>query len=217
MITIIFDIDGTLIESTRFDNACFIAAVRELMGADAYIRDDWSGYRHVTDSGILAEIAEENNFALDARKYAAVRASFFGRIKDHLDSNPCIPRPGAVELINQLRHDDSIRLGFATGGWRRSALMKLKQAGFDFDPATLFSSDDHHERVEIMLACRDHIDGSGGPIVYVGDAPWDQKATASLGWPLIATGPRLRDQAEIWIENFTSANWQNALSQALRL
>ena len=43
MIATIFDIDGTLVESFGFDDACYISAIREVLG-EVHIHDDWSKY-----------------------------------------------------------------------------------------------------------------------------------------------------------------------------
>ena len=52
MIAVIFDIDGTLVESAGFEDDLYVAAVRDVLG-DVCIRKTWNTYRHVTDTGIL--------------------------------------------------------------------------------------------------------------------------------------------------------------------
>lgn len=52
MITVIFDIDGTLVDSAKFDSELYINAVRETI-PDVFIHDDCEKYMNVTDSGIL--------------------------------------------------------------------------------------------------------------------------------------------------------------------
>ncbi len=51
-IAAIFDIDGTLVESSGFEDELYVAAVRDVLG-DVCIREEWSTYRHVTDTGVL--------------------------------------------------------------------------------------------------------------------------------------------------------------------
>ncbi len=48
---IVFDVDGTLVESDEFDGVLYAKAVRDVLDID--VDEDWSSYRHVTDSGIL--------------------------------------------------------------------------------------------------------------------------------------------------------------------
>ncbi len=60
MTAILFDIDGTIIESNDFDSKCYIRAIRDIFG-DVIIHDDWNRYEKVTDLGILNQIMLENN------------------------------------------------------------------------------------------------------------------------------------------------------------
>ena len=39
---VLFDIDGTLIDSNRLDDACFVAALREVFSIDDF-DTDWAG------------------------------------------------------------------------------------------------------------------------------------------------------------------------------
>jgi len=52
---VVFDIDGTLTDTNKVDGVCYWQAVREVLGL-AQEQPDWSGFRHVTDVGIAAEI-----------------------------------------------------------------------------------------------------------------------------------------------------------------
>lgn len=60
---VIFDIDGTLVNSGAFEGRSYVAAVRDVLG-NVSIRPDWS-YEHVTDSGILRQICDENGVAAE--------------------------------------------------------------------------------------------------------------------------------------------------------
>ena len=51
---VMFDIDGTLLDSNGFDGLLYGEPVREILGVD--VSPAWSSYRNVTDSGLLAEI-----------------------------------------------------------------------------------------------------------------------------------------------------------------
>ncbi|MCY3773279.1 MAG: hypothetical protein OXG98_14835 [Gemmatimonadetes bacterium] len=65
-IAAIFDIDGTLVESSGFEDELYVAAVRDVLG-NVCIRERWSTYRHVTDTGILRQIMEENRIRGEER------------------------------------------------------------------------------------------------------------------------------------------------------
>ena len=214
MITIIFDIDGTLVDSAKFDSELYINAVRETI-PDVFIHDDCEKYTNVTDSGILNQIINENNIS-DAKVISLrVRERFGELIMDHLESNQCEPIRGAIDTINELSRNKDYTIGFATGGWRHTALMKLQSAGFAIDETTLFSSDDHCERVGIMKNCKNHISPNSNDIVYIGDAEWDFEAATKLQWGFIGIGERLKGKTELWIEDYTSEYWNSAPDKAL--
>ncbi|MDE2726664.1 MAG: HAD family hydrolase [Gemmatimonadota bacterium] len=214
---VIFDIDGTLVESSGFEDDLYIAAVRDVLG-DVCIRKAWNTYRHVTDSGILCQIMEENRIRgedrirdgdriRDADRIREVRSRFGDLVSQYFrDGGECNPTIGAIDLIDELRAAPGFAVGFATGGWGHTARMKLEHAGFNLEHAVLASSDDSEERTGIMQKCLDTLDAKGNSfqrIVYVGDAEWDVRATRELGWHFMGVGPRLKDRCDYWIEDFS--------------
>ena len=74
---VMFDIDGTLVDSARVDSRLYVRAVRETLGGEIYIDETWRPYAHVTDSGILDEILVQHRFRepLDALR-AEVKRRF---------------------------------------------------------------------------------------------------------------------------------------------
>lgn len=215
MITIIFDVDDTLVENMHFDTPLYVNTVKEILG-DVVVHDDWRKYRHVTDSGILEQIIKENNIADAKEIFKRARKRFGESVMAHLEANPCQPKRGAIAAINELFGNKDYNIGFATGGWRHTALMKLHSAGFSFDETTLFSSDDHHERIGIMKCCQKRIAQNCNDIVYVGDGEWDLEAAAKLQWGFIGIGDRLKGKTDVWIEDYFSEHWQSAPDKALQ-
>lgn len=110
---VIFDIDGTLVDSVEFDGQSYIAAIRHVLG-NVSIRSNWS-YEHITDSGILRQICEENDF--EATQWEQhVKARFGELIADHLRrKGTCPPIPSALRLLDELRSTLDCRIGIATG------------------------------------------------------------------------------------------------------
>jgi phosphoglycolate phosphatase-like HAD superfamily hydrolase len=54
-----FDLDGTLVDSTNVDSACYLQALVDIFGFDLDLIDrDWGNYPHVTDSGILQTLCQ---------------------------------------------------------------------------------------------------------------------------------------------------------------
>ncbi len=193
---VMFDIDGTLVASYDFDADCFQAAVYEVMNLD--IDTDWRHYRHVSDSGILNQIIEEQGLQNDrAALIDAVREAFTRRVADYLSSHPISPVPGAQDFFDRLRRRDDLDLAMATGGWCETARLKLQAAGFETDGIPLASSCDHFDRIEIMKLAERRCGYSGkGRITYFGDGPWDRMAATALGYNFVLVGDRFEhDQA----------------------
>ena len=202
MIATIFDIDGTLVDSFGFDDACYISAIREVLG-EVHIHDDWSKYKNVTDTGSLRQIMEENKIQ-EKEQIMEVRTKFGELIRQYLQNgSKCRPKGGAIHLINKLLAAEDYEVGFATGGWRHTAKMKLRHAGFNLKNTILTSSDDGDERVVIMKKCLLQLGHCFQRVVYIGDAEWDMQATKKLGWHFIGVGARLKGRCEYWIEDFS--------------
>lgn len=203
MIATIFDIDGTLVESFGFDDACYISAIREVLG-EVHIHDDWNKYINVTDTGSLRQIMEENKIQ-EKEQIKEVRTIFGELIRQYLQNGgKCCPKEGAIHLIDKLLTLDDYEIGLATGGWEHTAKMKLQHAGFNLKNLVLTSSDDGDERVTIMKKCLFALGNCFHRIIYVGDAQWDMQATQELGWHFIGVGARLKGQCEFWVEDFSN-------------
>ena len=203
MIATIFDIDGTLVECFGFDDACYISAIREVLG-EVHIHNDWSKYKNVTDTGSLQQIMEENKIQ-EAGQIEEVRTKYGELIRLFLQNRgKCLPKGGAIHLINKLLDEEDYAVGFATGGWRHTAKMKLRHAGFNLKNSILTSSDDGDERVTIMKKCAAMLGDRFDRIAYIGDADWDKQATQELGWHFIGVGARLSGKCKYWVEDFSN-------------
>lgn len=217
MSVFIFDIDGTLIDSTGLDSELYRQAVQEALGTVQF-RADWSEYTDVTDPGILRQILREKG-VLDptkaAEKTAVARARFGELVASRLAAEPCRPLPGAIDAMARLTCDPSVRVGLATGGWGHTATMKLRSAGFPTEEIPVFTADHHHQRIGIMRACLSALapgeSESPTRATYIGDGPWDLKASSELDWGFVAVGPRLKGKWRRWIPHFADPRWSEVL------
>jgi FMN phosphatase YigB (HAD superfamily) len=98
--------------------------------------------------------------------------------------------------VQRLHASTTHRVAYATGGWGASALLKLSLAGFPVNDVPLASSDDHHERPQILLRALRQLNGAFDTITYYGDGHWDAVAAKELGWNFVAVGKRLSGLAE---------------------
>jgi FMN phosphatase YigB (HAD superfamily) len=205
MHAILFDIDGTLLESDVVDARLYEEAVRTVLG-NVGLRPQWTDYVHVTDSGLLREILADNGIAHSVEIEARVRATFVALIDAHIEARgPFAEVPGARRFVAALAASATHAVAFATGGWGATATRKLQSAGFDLGAVPLRSSDDAIRRVDIMQAALRALGGEFESVTYYGDAPWDERACRELGWHFRAVGPRLGGLAE-FVPDGTLAN-----------
>ena len=191
MKAIIFDIDGTLVESAAADTELYLSAIRDVLGP-VRIRGSLGDYDHVTDSGILSQIFFDNDLPADADVAKLVKSAFVDGLRGHLDTIGSFPAiDGAIQFVDAARNSDDTAVAIATGGWRESAMLKLDTAGFDVHGIPLVTSDDSLSRVEIMQTALIRTGANVGAVTYFGDAEWDRRACATLGWDFVAVGPDL--------------------------
>lgn len=191
MHAVIFDIDGTLLDSFEDDAILYVDAIRHVIG-QVHIREAWELYSRVSDTGILADICLDNALAYDDALSDTIRNVFIGRLKTHMDLHgPYREIPGALQYLRELQLRADVQIAYATGGWRASAELKLGSAGFPLHGIPLASANDHQDRQRIMLHALGQLRGPFDSITYFGDGVWDSQATAALGWRFVAVGPKL--------------------------
>lgn len=191
MHVVMFDIDGTLVDSAGFDGELYAAAVREVTGVQLDQR--WGRYEHVSDSGILEQVLRETRFNDDRAALAArVQQHFVGLVRRYLEAQPTTVReiPGAKRLVERLHGRPDVRVAIATGGWEPTARMKLEHVGIEVRALGFASSSDAPARTEIMqLAAQRALRGAmPSRLTYFGDGPWDQRASSVLGYDFVAIG-----------------------------
>jgi phosphoglycolate phosphatase-like HAD superfamily hydrolase len=203
---VMFDVDGTLVDSTGFDAALYAQSIGDHLGVE--VDRSWGAYRHVTDGGILDELlgshaAPERHAELRSR----VREAFVARVRRHVQESgrSICEIAGAKRLFDVLAATPGVRVAIATGGWHETALLKLAAIGIDGESVALASSSDAVERAAIMRVAERRAMGheTSARRTYFGDGAWDQRASAEVGYDFIAVGravehqPRLDDFSDL--------------------
>jgi phosphoglycolate phosphatase-like HAD superfamily hydrolase len=193
---VMFDIDGTLTETMKVDEECFVCSLKDVFGFDD-IDTDWSHYPRTTDSGIFHDVFTSRiGRAPTAQEISRFRQHFIQLLAAASSQSPFAPVAGADALLSRLARDGSHRVSLATGSWRDSARLKMASAGMCFDDHPAASADDALDRESIMRVSQqraaERYGASFTSTVFVGDGVWDARACRSMGVPFIGVGTESR-------------------------
>src|SRR5882724_11636271 len=189
---VMFYIDGTLTETMKVDEECFVRSFEDVFGF-ADIDTDWSHYPRTTDSGIFHNVFTARiGRSPTAQEVSQFRKHFIQLLAAASSQSPFAPVAGADRLLSRLAQGGSHRVSLATGGWRDSARLKMASAGMCFDDHPAASADDALDRESIIRISKQRAAERYGEsfdcTVYVGDGVWDARACRSVGIPFIGIG-----------------------------
>lgn len=191
MHAVIFDIDGTLVQSAEVDDALYRKSVTSVLGPVRF-RPSLSDYELVTDSGILMQLLDDNTLPITPDPSPAIQSEFIAELRRHIAAHGHFEEiPGARDLIKALQAFEDRSVAIATGGWRVSALLKLESAGFSTRGIPIATSDFEPDRSRIMRFALSQLGSTFESVTYYGDGVWDRDACRKLGWEFVAVGPTL--------------------------
>ena len=192
---VIFDVDGTLCDTTAVDEECYLKACREALVFDPNAID-WLDAPQITDTAILQWLWTEHLGRLPSPKeVSTVQNRFVELLSQASVESPNRFRAisGAPEMLADLP-SYGWKFTAATGSWRTSAVLKLRAAGISPDILGA-SSTDSPVRSEVfrLAASRASLpNGEAQSIVLVGDGLWDVQVAAELGFRFVGinSGPQ---------------------------
>lgn len=189
---VVFDVDGTLIQSLGIDDRCFTQAVSDVLGITE-ISTDWAGYKFQTDAGLIFEIASNNGKPPTDELTSRVRDQFLHLLDREAKERNFTLREvqGACSVLDMFRQHPKWCAAIATGGWESPAKFKLGHASVSVDGIPFASSDDAMAREEIIECAIHRAAQHYGRcefknVVYVGDGSWDAIAAQRLGIGFVA-------------------------------
>jgi phosphoglycolate phosphatase-like HAD superfamily hydrolase len=175
-----FDIDNTLIRSSRGHVEALLVCIAEVYGIDAFI--DVINHHGMTDPEIITRILEKyeiDQAAIKAR-LADCMACMVRKYAAIVKSENIVIMPGVLNLLSKLEKH-GILLGLVTGNLEPIARAKLKKIGIDhFFKIGGFGSD-HIRRSSLMTIALERAEAlfegdSQRRAFHFGDAPQDMQA-----------------------------------------
>lgn len=195
---ILFDIDATLLTTTRAGLISMAEAGRRLHGEAFDIGEvEFAGR---LDPLILADALRRNGHDPSAARMRAFRDEYVRCIEARL-REPGLAKtcPGVTDLVDALEGIPGVTLGLLTGNYPESGMMKLSAAGLDPArfPVRAWGDDSPHDPPS-----RDHLPpvameryrercGSeigGQRVVVIGDTPHDVRCARVNGCRVLGVG-----------------------------
>ena len=191
---ILFDIDGTLIDSGGAGVRSLDLAFEELFSIDKGF--DGISMAGKTDTQIIKEGLTKHGLPANGNVDKIING-YLKHLQREINNNKKHVKPGINELLKRLRLKNHSGLGLLTGNLEQGARIKLEPFGLnEYFPSGAFGSDDEDRnnllpvavnRFEVLFQRKIAIDNC----VIVGDTPRDVECAHIYGALCIgvATGP----------------------------
>jgi phosphoglycolate phosphatase len=195
---VLWDVDGTLVDSARIGRDAFVEAFERVVGRPPDAMVPFAGR---TDLEIAADFLQasgvDNGDALVDRFEEELVATMAGRLDELRERGRALP--GARDALERLAAEPGVVQSLLTGNVERNAKLKLAPFGLgrwiEFGCGAYGS--DHRVRGELVAIARARTERAHGTdvppdaVVLVGDTPLDVAAAREGGARAVAvaTGP----------------------------
>ena len=193
---VLFDVDGTLIDTAGAGRRAVEQAFRAIFDVDPILPRDGVRFAGMTDPAIFLALARA--LGIEPEVYEGLRAplheAYFRALSAEMERNDPRRRvlPGVLPLLESLVRRDDVELGLLTGNLERGARIKLEPFGLNrFFAGGGFGSDDP-DRAEIARIAREKIARATGlafppaSVVVVGDTEHDVACARANGFRAVA-------------------------------
>ncbi len=191
---LLFDIDGTLIDTGGAGSRALTGAFQELFGvSDAFRTISMAGK---TDLQIIREGMALSGITSENGALAAFCSRYLALLAEGMDGRGQV-KPGVHDALEAIRHDGAFHLGLLTGNMEEGARIKLNHYGLlhFFDIGAF--GDEHEDRNSLLpiavekLRAKRSITVGYGDCVVIGDTPRDVACARPYGARAVAvaTGP----------------------------
>lgn len=177
---LVFDIDGTLLNSTGVDDECYEKALKETYNI-SFNDFNWEDFKDVTDQGVTEDILT-NHFGRQAvaEEILNVEHAMGNLVAEQRLKNPekFKPAEGVESLLEELSNQNDLAFCLATGAWKKSAEQKLSVLDLDLDKIPWQHCSHIRRRADIVMASLEKAKlfykvTSFDNICALGDGKWD--------------------------------------------
>jgi phosphoglycolate phosphatase len=193
---ILFDIDGTLVNTAGAGRLAMERAFRKVLGISDLSGAEGVSYAGRTDPVILDAIVQA--LEIDGAIFNSRRDRLVARFVEELRLEMMIgiparrTLPGVRALLQELASREEITLGLVTGNLESTARIKLEPFGINHYFATGGFASDHADRRRIAAIGRDRaaaqagIDFAPSQVTIVGDTQHDVDCARANGFRAVA-------------------------------
>lgn len=219
--TVLFDIDGTLIDAGGAGQAAMEDVFREEFRTLKEVTGIPTAGR--TDRAITRDLFAFHGGECDPMSLMKLRDRYLAHLPKYLETHAGGLLPGTVEILSQLSHSGEWRLSLLTGNFEEAAWIKLRHYGIDHHFSDGGFGDEHVDRDDVARSIWSRLTGDEPqleqlPVIVVGDTPADVKCGRAIGARVVAvaTGVYGRHSLEAakpdWlIDNLHNTRWLQEL------
>ena len=196
---ILFDIDGTLIDSGGAGTRALDLAFEEMFSVPEAFQDIVMAGK--TDMQILKEGLKLHRINSPNGVVPAFFRAYIRHLRKNIDSGKGHVKPGVKDALRLLSSNSGCTLGLLTGNVEEGAMVKLKAFGLDAFFETGAYGDDSEDRNKLLpvavdkLYKRTSLKVAFKDCVVIGDTPRDVECSKPYGAlaVAVATGPYAAD------------------------
>ena len=201
---LLFDIDGTLIDSNGAGGAAILDAAEEHFGIQ---REHFPPLQLAgsTDPAIAMDVFGHMSRQHTPEEVIAFLDRYLSHLQRRLQAEDFTgyTLPGVTQLLEALRSESEAHLGLLTGTVRRGAVIKLSRHGIYEHFVDGGFGSDHHDRNQLgPVALKRMQDATGATyhiddVIVIGDTPKDIRCAEAFGAKCLAVATGQYSYAEL--------------------
>jgi len=198
--TLLFDIDGTLIDAGGSGRLAMNRALRVAFGIEPTMPIDFGGR---TDRSLLSEMLEVHGIEVSEQTFERMRRTFASSMPEELHRATGRVLPGVEHLLDALAGRQGVRIWCMTGNLVETAQSKLRHFGLLDYFDRIVGGDHDQDRCDLARRAQmdieiEHGEAASENIVVIGDTVADVMCARAIGARVIAccTGCHSREELE---------------------